>query len=1521
MIRLSKKSGLYPICLVLNNVRRVGDHPVAAGGFGEIWQGVIGDQIACLKVVKIYGDSDIRELLKEFFQEAIVWRQLDHPNVLPFLGLYFLDDSRQRVCLLSPWMNNGNLRQFLKNGSKVSIDRARLAHDIASGLSYLHEGKIIHGDLKGDNILITLAGRAVIADFGLARKVAESDILRLTSLSTSIHGKGSTRWMAPECLLPPISGSSFRSDIYAFGGVCYETFTGYIPFYETLQDITVVLQLMAGKRPSRPSDTPHLNDSMWTIMQECWSQEPAARPLANVLPDKIARAFDRIIESPGRWDDILSSRLRESIQLPDLGFHLEEFLSDSQSTLRGSKRVSRLHTNSQISTSVFDSTTLSRYSLGSDVGPVMNFSLLSVLSSQTTKRIPRRSHSKDAISHPNAFTGRDLVSTIRSLILRELSLNRNASVDENELAVQVARSLQSQSSFRQLDRDGLDSKKGADNVYMFVDILPTGVITSLTRCYSPMCAEGNLCYSPRCPRKKGVGRPKRTKTSPSSPKTVNTKASQVILLEKGAKLKAAIHDLISQEEQYIAEIDILDSVFIRPLYSVNPPIISPLKLDGFINDVFGNILNIRECNKRLVELLYTGQTELQIREEVFQDVTENVMLAYQKYIENYSPAEDRFKQEAAENVLLRLFVEERSRETQCSDDRSRWDLYYYLDRTLDHLQRQRPLFEALTKEVIVGSSDTGTLNKFIGALGDFQGMIRPRMFRRSMTSGDLGRSGWHNLSSEELNNGLEEREEKRQSIIFELIKGEMSYVKDLENTETVMYIGALRKATPPVVSPDQLDLLIEDVFHNLLDLLSHHKHLIEKLHDTQGKECLHTQNIAGVVFDAVLNFWDTYVKYIYNYPVAMHRLNDESAKNLKFKVLIDTIGHSNGLNINRLISRPIKHLLRYGLLLQEIFKETPPSHKDYDGLLQILQNIRILEDNIRPGLTAAKQKQELWFYSTNIVFKPGEWINLHLLDMDRCLVHTGKFLELRQSSVSLEWNEYRKIFTLLFDNYLVMTEVKRKGSHVQYHGKQRPLLLDLVTLSNFSNSPQQVSLKNPRGNSFEPESHIIYPCAIRYSGREGGQYILYTESAETRIEWKNKLEEALKSRRSTQEKNKAFEIRTLSKCFVSEDNVPAPAGSWSHGNTFVAKATCAVPFYTSNGQLLIAIGCVDGVWVKTSHNSGMMYMHRILALKGVTQCTVLEDYGILLVLADKTLYAHHVESLIPWSLESKHASTPEKISGYNEVQFFSAGMVHGRTFVIYVRKKGRNNIIRAIEAVQVEWPEVHTTSTGSRFNLRRTNSKSLFNSFKDFEIASEPYDLMFFMDKMVLMCTNGFQIIDLMNLESEIVPRQENPRYAQLVDRWEFVKPLGVIRVTDEEFLLCYTGQFLAFLWWYDELMGSLEFGLYVNNHGDPSRTTASIEWEGTAERVAFYESYVLLFDSCFIEIRQIHTGHLVQIIRGKNISCFWNGTSIHSSAANKDEKTARENRVYGVMTEIDSVSERSFQRIFELVSLDSRKL
>lgn len=72
----------------------------------------------------------------------------------------------------------------------------------------------------------------------------------------------------------------------------------------------------------------------------------------------------------------------------------------------------------------------------------------------------------------------------------------------------------------------------------------------------------------------------------------------------------------------------------------------------------------------------------------------------------------------------------------------------------------------------------------------------------------------------------------------------------------------------------------------------------------------------------------------------------------------------------------------------------------------------------------------------------------------------------------------------------------------------------------------------------------------------------------------------------------------------------------------------------------------------------------------VTQCAVLEDFGLFIVLADKVLYAYHLEALVPTVPGSLHAThAPQRINP-KDVQFFSVGVLHGRTMIIYMKKRG-----------------------------------------------------------------------------------------------------------------------------------------------------------------------------------------------------------------------------------------------------------
>ncbi|KAF8169191.1 kinase-like domain-containing protein [Mycena galopus ATCC 62051] len=280
--KLSELCDRLPSSLFIAGVNDRDEHACFAGGFGDIYRASYGDQRVALKRMRYFlRGSDLRRIHLKFCREALLWKDLHHPNILPFLGID-RDSFPSSLCMVSPWMEHGTVIDYLKTHGHANVDK--LLYEIAQGLEYLHSHNIVHGDLRGGNILIQADWSACLADFGLS---AFSDA---TSLVSTNRG-GNPHWMAPELLHPARFGLTFvrtpATDVYAFGCVCFELYTEQPPF-ASLSDITALLMVLDGKRPERPLGPPVMSDTLWKHVTNCWAESPTTRPSTALVVHNMA---------------------------------------------------------------------------------------------------------------------------------------------------------------------------------------------------------------------------------------------------------------------------------------------------------------------------------------------------------------------------------------------------------------------------------------------------------------------------------------------------------------------------------------------------------------------------------------------------------------------------------------------------------------------------------------------------------------------------------------------------------------------------------------------------------------------------------------------------------------------------------------------------------------------------------------------------------------------------------------------------------------------------------------------------------------------------------------------------------------------------------------------------------------------------------------------------------------------------------------------------------------------------------
>lgn len=193
---------------------------LGSGSYAKVNLGVsilCGHQVA----LKIYEKtkSTTEQAIKRIYAEMKILRRMSHPNIVNFIEIF---ETPARVFTVMEYVRGSDLLKLLINKGHFSEKRFRaILQQIVEGLEYIHGHKILHRDVKLDNILLSSAGKVKICDFGISKKMRPGKLV--------FEHIGTPAYLAPEIILEA-GYSGFAADVWSLGVMSYMALTGKVPF-------------------------------------------------------------------------------------------------------------------------------------------------------------------------------------------------------------------------------------------------------------------------------------------------------------------------------------------------------------------------------------------------------------------------------------------------------------------------------------------------------------------------------------------------------------------------------------------------------------------------------------------------------------------------------------------------------------------------------------------------------------------------------------------------------------------------------------------------------------------------------------------------------------------------------------------------------------------------------------------------------------------------------------------------------------------------------------------------------------------------------------------------------------------------------------------------------------------------------------------------------------------------------------------------------------------------------------------
>ena len=210
--------------------------------------------------------SEEADQLERFRREARTAARLSHPNLV---GVIDAGEDDGRPYIVFEYIEGRTLKRRIQEEGGLPVDEAvAYAIEIGRGLTAAHARKLVHRDVKPQNVLIDPDGRAKVTDFGIARSLEQK------GMTATGRVLGTTDYVSPEQAMG--EDVDERSDVYSLGVVLYEMLTGDVPFQAETQ-VGVAMKHVNEPMPDVQAKRPEVSAAVASVVDRATTKDPRDR--------------------------------------------------------------------------------------------------------------------------------------------------------------------------------------------------------------------------------------------------------------------------------------------------------------------------------------------------------------------------------------------------------------------------------------------------------------------------------------------------------------------------------------------------------------------------------------------------------------------------------------------------------------------------------------------------------------------------------------------------------------------------------------------------------------------------------------------------------------------------------------------------------------------------------------------------------------------------------------------------------------------------------------------------------------------------------------------------------------------------------------------------------------------------------------------------------------------------------------------------------------------------------------------